>query len=112
MTLGPAGFVLDQSPPPPSDYVPLQDGLLVQDALKVERTEVNGLKASVQNELGDGAPDGRRLLEPVATEARGEVHVVHQRVRAHHRVLIERVVVIESRPRSRHLGEGNVGELH
>lgn len=43
------------------------------------------------------------MLQAVAAEAGGEVHVVDQRVNADDAVLVERVVVVETGPGAGHL---------
>ena len=57
----------------------LVDGLASQHALKAEARDIDRLRASSDN-LGDGAPGGRRLLQAVAGEAVTQHHVGHVRV--------------------------------
>lgn len=83
-----------------SQDVPLQHGLLEEDASEVVGAQVDGLEPSVQDELGDGAAHGGRVLQPVSAETRRKVHVVDEGVQTHHAVLVERVVIVKSRPRS------------
>lgn len=83
--------------------VPLQHGLLRQDASEVESAQVQRLEASIQDELCHGAAHGGGVLQAVPAEARGKVHVVDQRVHADDAVLVEGVVVVVSGPRTRHL---------
>lgn len=80
------------------DNVPLRHGLLEKDASEVEGAQIDGLEASIQDELCHSATHSGRLLQPVSTETRRQVHVVDQRVQAHDAVLVERVVVVKPRP--------------
>lgn len=96
-------LLLSDSPCPCSHDVPLQHGLLAEDAPEVVGAQVDGLKPSVQDELGDGAAHGGRVLQPVSAETRCEVHVVDQRVQTYDAVLVEGVVVVIPGPCSGHL---------
>jgi len=85
--------------------VPLQPGLPGQDALEAEAAQVQRGEVPVQDQLGHGAAHGGRVLQAVAAEAGGEVHVVDQRVHPDDAVLVEGVVVVVTGPRTRHLRE-------
>lgn len=86
-----------------SHNVPLQHGLLLHNPLESEVAEVQSFEVPVQDEFCHGATHGGRVLQAVAAEAGGEVHVVDQRVHANDAVLVEGVVVVEARPGAAHL---------
>lgn len=83
--------------------VSLQHGFLLHYASEGKVAQVQRFKVSVQNEFGHSAAHGGGLLQAVAAEAGGKVHVVDQRVQADDAVLVEGVVVVETRPGTRHL---------
>lgn len=85
-------------PPPCSHNVPLQHGLLTEDASVIEGAQVNGLEVPIQDELGHSTAQGGRVLQPMSTETCCQVHVVYQWVQTHDAVLVKRVVVIKPRP--------------
>jgi len=89
----------------PLDNVPLLHGRRGQDAIEAQIRQVQRLEAVVQDHLGYRAADGWRVLQAVAAEARGEVHVLYQRVEAQDGVLVEGVVVVVAGPGAGHLGE-------
>lgn len=86
--------------------VPLQHGLLGQDPAETEAAQVQSFKVSVQNQLRHGATRRGRVLQAVAAEARGKVHVADEGVRTDDGVLVKGVVVIETRPGTAHLKGG------
>lgn len=83
--------------------VPLQHGHLLHDTSEAEAAQVQRLKVPVQNELGHGAAHGGGVLQAVAAEAGGKVHVVDERVNPDDAVLVEGVVIVETRPGAGHL---------
>lgn len=87
----------------PLNDVPLQDGLPRQNPGEAEPAQVQGFKLSVQHKLRHGATHRRRVLQAMAAEAGGEVHVVDQRMHADDAVLVECVVVVETGPGAGHL---------
>lgn len=96
---------------PPLHDVPLQHGLPGQDAAEVEAAQVQRGEVPVQDELGHGAARGGGVLQAVAAEAGGEVHVGDERVRPDDGVLVEGVVVVETGPRARHLSDDENNKL-
>lgn len=91
--------------------VPLQLGFLSQNPVETEAAQVQRFIASVQNQLCHGATHRRRVLQAMAAEARGEVHVVDQGVRTDDGVLVKGVVVIETCPGTGHLRGGMWGQM-
>lgn len=83
--------------------VSLQHGFLLHYASEAEVAQVQRFKVSVHNEFGHSAADGGGLLQAVAAEAGGKVHVVDKRVQPDDAVLVEGVVVVETRPGTSHL---------
>lgn len=83
--------------------VSLQQGFLLHYASEAKVAQVQRFKVAVHNELGDSAAHGGGLLQAVAAEAGGKVHVVDQRVQPDDAVLVEGVVVVETRPGAGHL---------
>lgn len=81
-----------------SDDVALFDLLSQVKAAEEEGAQVDGLELALQHHLGHSSPHGGGLLEPMATEARGKVHVDDQGVGAHHAVLVKGVVVVIAGP--------------
>src|SRR5262245_13237316 len=79
-----------------SYHVQFQDWSIIEHPLKPEAAQVEGAVSAIGDQLGDGAADRRRLLQPVAAEAVGEVEVPNLRMRPQDRVLIERIVVVVS----------------
>mmetsp|Transcript_24784 Transcript_24784/g.80915 ORF Transcript_24784/g.80915 Transcript_24784/m.80915 type:complete len:239 (+) Transcript_24784:137-853(+) len=90
-------------PLPASHDVLLEEGLAPRDAVKPEAGDVDGLVRAGGQQLGHGPPGPRRLLEPVAGEAVAEHEVVDVRVAPDDGILVERVVLVEARPRGGHL---------
>lgn len=78
--------------------VSLQHGFLFHDASEAKVAQVECFKVAVQNEFCHGEAHSRGLLEAVATESSGKVHVVDQRVDSNDGVLVEGVVVVETCP--------------
>lgn len=83
--------------------VPLQHLLMLQNPVETEAAQVQSFKASFQDEFCQAPAHRRRVLQAVAAEAGGEVHVLDERVQADEAVLVEGVVVVETGPRAHHL---------
>lgn len=98
------------SVPAPLHNVPLQHGFPGQNASEAEAAQVQRLKAPVQDQFRHGATHGGGLLQAVAAETGGKVQVVDERVKPDDAVLVEGVVVVETRPRAGHLGDGKRGD--
>lgn len=81
-----------------SDDVVLVDLLSQVKAVEEEGAQVDRLEVAVQHHLCHSSPHSRGLLEPMATEARGKVHVDDERVGTHHAILVEGVVVVIASP--------------
>ncbi|CAG5870307.1 unnamed protein product [Menidia menidia] len=64
-------------------------GLLTQNPPETEAAQVQRLEVPVQDELGHGPAHGGGVLQAVAAEARGKVHVVDGRVHADDGVLVK-----------------------
>lgn len=77
--------------------------LLPQDPPEAEAAQVQSLKASVQDEFCHGPAHRRRVLQAVAAETGGKVHVFDERVQTDDAVLVEGVVVVETGPGAGHL---------
>lgn len=67
-------------------------------AVEEEGAQVDSLEVAVQHHLCHSSPHGRGLLEPMATEARGKVHVDDEWVGTHHTILVKGVVVVIASP--------------
>ena len=68
------------------------------DALVAERRQVEGRVAAVRDQLGEAAPDRRRLLQAVAGEAGRDEEIAVAGEGADDRVLVERVEVVVAGP--------------
>lgn len=65
--------------------------------------QIQRFKLSIQDEFCYSTTHSGGLLQSVAAEAGGEVHVADQRVCADDAVLVEGVIVVETCPRTGHL---------
>lgn len=81
-----------------SDDVALFHLLPQIEAAEEEGAQVDSPELALQHHLGHSSPHGGGLLEPVAAEACGKVHVGDQGVGAHHAVLVKGVVVVVAGP--------------
>lgn len=90
--------------------VPLQHRLLGQNSFEAEVAQVQRFKVPVQDQFCHCATHSGGVLQAVAAEAGGKVHVIDQRVNPDDAVLVEAVVVIETRPRTAHLRRGTRGK--
>mmetsp|Transcript_15149 Transcript_15149/g.60856 ORF Transcript_15149/g.60856 Transcript_15149/m.60856 type:complete len:337 (+) Transcript_15149:1466-2476(+) len=87
------------APQPSVDGVLLERGLR-QDALEAESRQIDRLVLAREDELGDGPAHARSVLEAVAREARREDEAVPGiGVEADDAVVVERVELVEPRPR-------------
>lgn len=86
-----------------SKDITLLDLLSQVKAAEEEGAQIDGLEVTLQYHLSHSSPHGGCLLEPMATEARGKVHVDNQWVRAHHTILVKGVVVVIASPSSPNL---------
>lgn len=86
--------------------VSFQDRLLLHDPVQTKYTQVQSFKASLQDQLSQCPAHTRRVLQAVAAEACGTVHVVDQRVYTDDGVLVQGVVVVEPGPGTGHLRTG------
>lgn len=92
--------------PAPLYDVPLQHGFLGQNASEAEAAQVQRFKVPIQDQFCHSATHRGGLLQAVAAETGGKVHVVDLRVNTDDAVLVEGVVVVETCPRTGHLREG------
>lgn len=83
--------------------ISLQYGFLLHNASEAKVAQVQRFKVTIHNEFGHGTAHSGGLLQAVAAEAGGKVHVVDQRVHPDDGVLVEGVVVVETRPGTLHL---------
>src|SRR6185312_10993515 len=86
-----------------SYHVQFQDWSIIEHPLEAEAAQVQRAVSAIGDQLGDSPANRRRLLQPVAAEAVGEVKVPNLRMRPQDRVLVERVVVVMSDPRPHQL---------
>src|SRR5215471_15417677 len=77
-----------------SHHVQLPDRLACGYPLITEGREVERAIAAMHDQLGDGAANGRRLLDAVAREAGREDQAVDHGMAADDAVLIEGVVLV------------------
>lgn len=80
------------------DYVSLQHGFLDQNASEAEVAQVQCFKVSVQDQFCNAPTHCRRVLQAMATETSGKVHVVDHGVHTNDTILVKGVVVIETCP--------------
>ncbi len=74
-----------------------------EDASEAEAAQVQRFKVSIQDQFCHSTAHGGGVLQAVAAETGGKVHVVDQRVQTNDAVLVEGVVVVETCPRAGHL---------
>lgn len=74
--------------PAPLHDVPLQHGLPSQNPPEAEPVQIQRFKLSIQDQFCYSTTHSGGLLQSVAAEASGEVHVADQRVHADDAVLV------------------------
>lgn len=90
--------------------VPLQHGFLGQNASEAEGAQVQCFKVPIQDQFCHSAAHSGGVLQAVAAETGGKVHIVDQWVHTDDAVLVKSVVVVETRPRAGHLKGRNKRE--
>lgn len=87
--------------PTSADDVALDHVAPGRDPLETEDRQVERDVSAMDDQLGDGTADRRRLLDAVAAEAIGEQQVLDLRMAADDRVVVERVHLVVAGPRIR-----------
>lgn len=95
--------IWNASVPAPLHNVSLQHRFLGQNASEAKGAQVQRLKVSIQDQFSHCPTHRRGVLQAMAAETGGKVHVVDQGVNPDDAVLVQGVVLVEPCPRAFHL---------